>query len=632
MSTNAAQLSPSLVDPAAPPRVWGPAGAFRGNFLPAAAVLFLVAGFAAWLSAPVRTLADDIWTLGLVITGVPVVWRTLRSTLQREFSTDITATLAIVAAVLVDQPLPGLIVVLMQTGGEALEKIARGRASDALRQLEEDAPRIAHLLHAGGMSDVPVGEVRAGDVVVIRPGELVPCDVVVTSGRSHVDTSRLTGEPVPVTAIAGTSLPSGSVNHDGALTARVIAPVAESQYGRIVELVRHAQATKAPLQRLADRYAIWFTPLTLVVCLVTYAISRDPVTVLAVLVVATPCPLILATPVAIIGGINTAAKRQIVVRDGGALERLARVTVAVFDKTGTLTCGVPEVSTVVAAPGWQEREVLRLAGGLEESSGHLLARSLVRAALASGAQLPSASHVTETPGRGVTGEVDGRTVTVGSRSYVLEHHPLAIAGFADLDEQSSALRAYIAVDGLGVGRVEYDDRARPGVRRILADLAEKGIRRTLLLSGGDERHTRRIADSAGIKNAMGELKPEDKVRQIEAMIADGDAVLMVGDGTNDAPALSTATVGIAMAAHGGGISAEAADMVILVDDLGRVTEAVGISRRTIRIAKQSIWTGLGLSGVAMGFAAFGYIPPVIGAVLQEVIDVAVIANALRASR
>lgn len=632
MATNTAQLSPPVVDQAAPPRVWGPAGPFRGHFLPAAAALFLIAGFAAWLSGPVRTLADDIWTLGLVITGAPVVWRTLRSALQQRFSTDITATLAIVAAVLVDQPLPGLIVVLMQTGGEALERIARGRASDALRQLEEDAPRIAHLLHSGSMSDVPVGEVRAGDVVVIRPGELVPCDVVVTSGRSHVDTSRLTGEPVPVSALAGTSLPSGSVNHEGALTARVVAPVAESQYGRIVELVRHAQATKAPLQRLADRYAIWFTPLTLVVCLVAYAISRDPVTVLAVLVVATPCPLILATPVAIIGGINTAAKRQIVVRDGGALERLARVTVAVFDKTGTLTPGVPEVSAVVAAPGWQEREVLRLAGGLEESSGHLLARSLVRAALASGAHLPSASHVTESPGRGVTGEVDGRTVTVGSRSYVLEHHPMAIDGFADLDEQTSALRAYVAVDGLGVGRVEYDDRARPGVRRVLSDLAEKGIRRTLLLSGDDERHTRRIADSAGIKNAMGELKPEDKVRQIEAMIADGDAVLMVGDGTNDAPALTTATVGIAMAAHGGGISAEAADMVILVDDLGRVNEAVRISRRTIRIAKQSIWTGLGLSGVAMGFAAFGYIPPVIGAVLQEVIDVAVIANALRASR
>ncbi|MEX1187069.1 MAG: heavy metal translocating P-type ATPase [Gemmatimonadaceae bacterium] len=615
-----------------PARVWGPEGVFRGHFLPVASVVFLVGGIAAWVWLPARLLANDVWTAGLVITGAPVVWRTLRSALRRQFSTDITATLAIVAAVAIGQPLPGLIVVLMQTGGEALEKIARGRASDALRKLEEDAPRIAHLLHAGGLSDVPVGEARVGDVVVIRPGELVPLDAIVVSGRSHVDASRLTGEPMPVSAVTGTTLASGSVNHEGALTARVIAPVGESQYGRIVELVRHAQATKAPLQRLADRYAIWFTPLTLAVCLAAYVATRDPVIVLAILVVATPCPLILATPVAIIGGINTAAKRQIVVRDGGALERLARVNVAVFDKTGTLTPGVPEVSAVVTSCGWDEGDLLRLAGALEERSGHLLARSLVKAALAKGVLLPPASHVTETAGRGVTGTVDGRVVTVGSRSYVLELHPGASDGYADLDEQSSALRAYVAVDGLGVGRVEYDDRVRPGVRQVLADLAAQGIRRTLLLSGDDERHTRRIADSAGIANAVGELKPEGKVRAIEQMIGDGDQVLMVGDGTNDAPALSTATVGIAMAAHGGGISAEAADVVILVDDLGRVSEAVQISHRTIRIAKQSIWTGLGLSGVAMGFAAFGYIPPVIGAVLQEFIDVAVIVNALRVSR
>lgn len=631
MTTHSAQLSAALA-PSDRPRIWGPAGAFRGHFLPVAAILFLIGGAGAWLYTPTRALAGNLWTVGLVVTGAPVVWRTTRSMLQLRFSTDITATLAILAAVLIQQPLPGLVVVLMQTGGEALERYARGRASDALRQLEADAPRIAHLSHGEGLSDVPVSDIRAGDLVVIRPGELVPCDIAVISGRSHVDTSRLTGEPVPVTAEAGTALPGGSLNHDGALTARALAPAAESQYGRIVELVRHAQATKAPLQRLADRYAIWFTPLTLLVCVIGYAISRDPVIVLAVLVVATPCPLILATPVAIIGGINTAAKRQIVVRDGGALEKLARVNVAVFDKTGTLTPGIPAVSDVIVAEGWDEKAVLRLAGGLEQSSGHLLARSLVKVSLAHWPQLPPATEVTERPGRGVTGTVDGRRVTVGSRSYVIEKHPGALDGFAELDDQSSALRAYVAVDGHGVGRVEYDDRARPEARQVLTDLAGYGIRRTLLLSGDDERHTRRIADAAGIANAMGELTPEDKARAIERIIEGGESVVMIGDGTNDAPALGTATVGIAMAAHGGGISAEAADMVITVDDLARVGDAMRISHRTIRIAKQSIWAGLGLSGVAMGFASFGYIPPVIGAVLQEIIDVAVIVNALRVSR
>ena len=615
-----------------PRGVWVMAGPFRGNFLPSAAILIIATGFLIGIPSSMQYLRTDIWTLGLVLTGVPVVWRTLRGLMNRRFSSDVTAALAIITAAVVGLPLPGLIVVLMQTGGEALERIARGRASDALRRLEADAPRSAHLVHAGGFSDVPIDDVNPGDVVLIRPGELVPCDVVVVHGRSHVDASRLTGEPLPVSAIPGTRLMSGSVNQEGAITARVTAAAAESQYGRIVELVRHAQATKAPLQRLADRYAIWFTPLTLVVCAVAYVMTGDPVIVLAVLVVATPCPLILATPVAIIGGINTAAKRNIVVRDGSALERLARVRVAVFDKTGTLTPGVPAVSAVVAIGEWQERDILRLAGSLEESSGHLLARSLVTAARSAEVILSPASHVTETAGRGVSGEVEGRAVTVGSRSYVLERHPGSIEGFALIENQSSALRAYVAVDGVGIGIVEYDDSARPGVRGVLADLASLGLRRTLLLSGDEERHTRRIADTAGIRDAMGEMKPEDKVRVIEAMMAAGDSVLMVGDGTNDAPALTAATVGIAMAAHGGGISAEAADMVVLVDDLSRVTDAVRISRRTIRIAKQSIWVGLGLSAVAMGFAAWGYIPPTAGAVLQEAIDVAVIANALRASR
>lgn len=608
-----------------------PGTASRGNLLPPAALLFLTVGGLAWLYAPARLLAADVWTFGLLVTGTPVAWRTLRGMMKGLFSADITAMLAMFAALVIGQPLPGLIVVLMQTGGEALERLARGRASNALRQLEADAPQIGHLVHAGGVSDIAVAELRVGDMVMVRPGELVPCDVLVMSGRSHVDASRLTGEPLPVTATSMTRLPSGGVNQEGALTARVLAPASESQYGRIVELVRHAQATKAPLQRLADRYALWFTPLTLVVCAAAFAITRDPVSVLAVLVVATPCPLILATPVAIIGGINTAAKRQIVVRDGGALERLARINVAVFDKTGTLTPGIPELSAVITADGWTKSEVLRLAGSLEERSGHLLARSVVRAA-GTAAALPSASDVTEFAGRGVSGTVEGRLVTVGSRSFVLERHPGSSDGFAELPDQSSALRAYVAVDGYGVARLEFDDRARPGVRKILADLAKRGVGRTLLLSGDDEQHTRRIANAAGIRNVMGELTPADKVREIQGLISDGDRVLMVGDGTNDAPALTTATVGIAMAAHGGGISAEAADIVILADDLGRVNEAMEISRRTIRIAKQSIWTGLGLSAVAMGFAALGYVPPVFGALLQEGIDVAVIVNALRASR
>jgi heavy metal translocating P-type ATPase len=570
--------------------------------------------------------------VGLVTTGLPVVWRTFRGVLAGRFAADLVAMLAITAAVLLREPLAGLIVVLMQTGGEALERYAEGRASEAVRELERAAPHIAHRVRDGRIEDIEAEDIRVGDELLVRPGELIPCDAVVINGRPHVDTSRITGEPLPMSADNDSQIVSGYHNLEGPLGARATAPAGESQYARIVELVRTAQTSKAPLQRLADRYALWFTPLTLLVCAAAYLLSNDPVRVLAVLVVATPCPLILATPVAVIGGINRAARRGIIFRHGTALEQLARIDVAIFDKTGTLTIGRPSVAAVHAGPGFTPQDVLQLAGAVEQGSSHLLARTLIDEATVQRISLPEAYDVVEVPGQGVTGVVNGRDVTIGGWSFVTTRHPQIASELAPLLKPTgqNGLRAYVAVDGRGAGIVEYADRLRPDLSWLFAALRRFGVRRTLLLSGDDQTNAQHVANQVGIDETHGDLLPAEKTAAVQMLVKQGHRVLMLGDGTNDAPALSAATVGIALASGGGGVTAEAADAVILADDPTRIVEAIEISRRTLRLAKQSIWTGLGLSGIAMVFAAAGIIPPTIGALLQEGIDVAVIMNALRA--
>jgi heavy metal translocating P-type ATPase len=605
--------------------------------LPELALAFLALGAVVRFTAGPSS-ADVVWMIGLAVTGIPVVWGTLRRFASGHFATDLVATLAVTTSVILLQPLAGLVIVLMQTGGEALERYAEGRASAAVRALEEEAPRVAHRFPigeppviGGATDEIGVAAIAVGDHLLVRPGEMVPCDAVVVGGSSHVDSSRLTGEPVPVRAGIGATLSSGSLNLDGALVVRATATAGESQYARIVELVRSAQSTKAPLQRLADKYAAWFTPATLLACAVTYVASGDPERVLAVLVVATPCPLILATPIAIIGGVNRAARRLIVVKHGGAFEQLADVTAVVFDKTGTLTVGTPRVSGVMPVAGFTHADVLRLAASVERASGHLLARSVVDAAVQRGLQLQPATDVRESPGRGVSGVVGGWRVCVGARGFVEECVAASRSPFAEVPE-AEGLRAHVAIDGRFAGVIEFADELRPGLPQMFAALREAGVRRCMLLSGDSVAHTSAVAMRVGVTDARGGLLPAEKLEVVAGLERAGERVLMVGDGTNDAPALGAATVGIALAGHGGGITAEAADVVILNDDLARVVEAIRISRRTVRIARQSIWTGLGLSAAAMVVAGAGYIPPPIGALLQEAIDVAVILNALRTSR
>lgn len=635
-----------MAPPAPPPRANAreadprPTVADRGAFalrmlaspaarLPAAAVVALA--LTATLAAAGVAWAHTLGVALLAALGLPVAWRTLRGMLRGRFAADVVAALAILTAIALRQPIAGLVIVLMQTGGELLERYAEGRASDAVRELEAQAPRIAHRVTGSHIEDISADDVAIGDELLVRPGEMLPCDGIVIGGRSHLDVARLTGEPSPERVTEGSVVRSGSVNLEGSLTVRTTARAQESLYARIVELVRTAQAAKSPIQRLADRYAIWFTPVTLLACAAAWLASHDATRVLAVLVVATPCPLILATPVAVIGGINRAARRQIIVRDGAGLEQIGSVDAAVFDKTGTLTIGYPEVASVQPFGAFDEGRLLALAAAVERKSGHLLARTLVGEAEQRGLPETMATDVTEAPGRGVTGLVDGLRVSVGSRSYVLAEQPAAAAGLPDARNGGRGLRAYVAVGGAGAGIVTYADRTRDGLPAFFADLRALGVARTLLVSGDHEDNVAELAGALGIADARGDMLPDDKVRVVKDLLAEGYRVLMTGDGTNDAPALAAATVGVALAAHGGGISAEAADIVLLADDVTRVTTAIRIGRRASHIARQSIVAGLGLSGAAMIVAAFGYIPPTAGALLQEAIDVAVILNALRAA-
>ena len=602
--------------------------------VPVATLAAIAAGFVAGLPGNGDRWRSVTWTAGLVVCGAPLVFRTVVGMLHGRFAADVVATLAILTSLALGQPVVGLVIVLMQSGGEALEGLAEGRATDALRALQDGAPGQVNRVRDGVVEVVNADRVVVGERILIRPGEVIACDGEVISGRSHVDTSRITGEPIPVAVATGAAVMSGTVNQEGPLMVRVAAVAAESQYAKIVQLVRQAQASKSPLQRVADRYAVWFTPVTLVVCGVAYGISGDWDRVLAVLAVATPCPLILATPVAVLGGLNRAARRNVLIRNGGALEALGSINSVIFDKTGTITIGRPKVSRVITAGGRDERKLLGMAAGVEHLSGHLLARPVVEAAIAAGWDIPDATGVTESAGAGAEGDVEGAHVMIGSRSFILERFPDALGAVRQLDgaDGTAALRAYVMVDAELAGAIDYADMIRPGMREMIEELSGAGIDRILLLSGDREENVRAVADSVGIATSRGDLLPSDKVDAVRALIEEGRSVLMMGDGTNDAPALSAATVGVALASQGRGIATESAGVILLADEPARVLDAIRISRRTMQIARQSIRTGLGLSAIGMVAASAGLLAPVTGAMVQEAIDLAVIANALRAAR
>ncbi len=608
----------------------------RERLLAIVALGAIVTGGVLWLLGEPGW-ADTAWGVGAAIVLIPLTITTARSLLQGDVGVDAIALVAIAGALILGEQLAGAIVALMMSGGAALEAWAAGRARRELRLLVERAPRIAHRHGAAGVEEVPVEELLPGDLVVVRAGEVVPADAIVEGSDAVVDQSALTGEPLPVIVAAGDEVRSGTANAGNVFDARVTRPASESAYAAVVQLVRMAESDRAPFTRLADRYAAIFLPFTLAVAGLAWLASGDPVRALAVMVVATPCPLILAAPIAFVGGLSRAAKAGVIVKGAGVLERLGSVSAVLLDKTGTVTSGTPDVERIVLLGTMDEDAILRHAASLDQLSAHVLAESLVRTATARGLALETPTEVDESPGRGIAGWVDGRRVAVGSTGWLEEQGYDAVRAHSDaaLGEENGAGRARIlvGVDGVLEGVIVMADHLRPGADRIADELHEAGVERVALVSGDRLDVAREVAASLGIDEVYAEQDPADKLRVVDDVRSrTSGALLMAGDGINDAPALALADVGLAMAGKGATVSSEAADVVVVVDRADRIPLAVRVGRRSLHIARQSVVAGLALSVGAMGVAALGYLPPVWGALFQEVIDVAVILNALRAVR
>lgn len=608
------------------------------NRVLASLILAALAGGLALALLDHHRAAEALWAVATIAVLVPLALDVARSLLKGDVGVDAIALVAIVGALLLGEYLAGVIIALMLAGGNALEDYAQGRATRELRSLVDRAPRIGHRREGDAIVEVPVERLAIGDTLVIRAGEVVPADGTVAGAREAViDTSALTGEPLPVTVPVGGAVLSGTSNAGEAFDLGVDRPAAESAYAGVVRLVRQAAEQRAPFVRMADRYAIVFLPVTAVVAGTAWALSGDPVRALAVFVVATPCPLILAAPIALVAGLSRAAGLGIIVKGGGAIEALGGARTVLFDKTGTVTSGEPEIERVVALDDLPPQEVVRLAASLDQHSAHALAEALVHGAVRDGLALSPPTDTRETPGQGIVGVVEGRQVAVGSGAWLEQlgyegarHASRALDGAATVGRA----KVVVGVDGALSGVIVMADHIRPEATQLADALRDVGIQHVALVSGD----RREIADEVGrlvdVDVVYAEQSPEDKLDVVRAIRAQERLrpVVMVGDGINDAPALALADVGIAMGAQGATVSSETADVVVTVDKVDRVTDAVRIGRRSLHIARQSVILGLGASLIAMVFAAFGYLPPVAGALLQEGIDVAVIVNALRALR
>ena len=579
------------------------------------------------LELQVRVLASAYAAIIVVARAAGMV----RSLREGRWGIDLLALMAVASTVAVGEYLAALVVILMLTGGEALENFAQGRAARELRSLLDRAPRFAHRESADTvLEDTPIGEVVPGDVLVVRPSELVPVDGELLSDSASMDESSLTGESLPVERSKGELLLSGSVNGVAAIRMRAAATAADSQYSRIIALVEEASNSRAPVVRLADRYAVPFTLLALAMAGAGWFLSGEPLRFAQVLVVATPCPLLIAAPVAFLAGTSQAAHKGIIIKNTRSLEQLAKAQTAVFDKTGTLTSGRPVLDGIQVAPGPGEalgsRKILQLAASAEQYSSHVLAASVIEAAKAANIELLQVQQATENATHGVEAVCNGQQVVVGKAALIRS----SASGYREAAVQSGQLAVHVAVNGEYAGALIMKDPLRRNAVATLARLHRLGVRNTMLLTGDAHATAAHIAEEAGMGHVQAECLPEDKVNTVAAILE--RPVLMVGDGVNDAPVLAAADVGIAMGAKGATAASESADVVIMLDDLSKVALAVAIGKRTVAVALVSIWTGIGLSLILMAIAMTGFIPAVAGALLQEVVDLATILNGLRALR
>ncbi|WP_144713239.1 heavy metal translocating P-type ATPase [Curtobacterium pusillum] len=604
---------------------WSSEGAFVRTRLVVASVIG-VAGLVLTLGGSGFVVPWLFSSTAVLVAGIEAV-SMVRSMVRGRLGLDLLAVTAIVATVAVGEWLAAFVIVLMLIGGEALEDFARRRATRQLSTLLSDVPRTAHRSRGSIVEDVDVDEVAVGDVLVVRPSEVVPVDAALVSDRATFDLSRITGESVPVGVVATGTVSSGAVNGPAAVIIRALRPAAASEYQRIVQLVAGAMESRPQTVRLADRYAPWFTVLAIALGGLGWWASGDPRRFAEVLVLATPCPMLIAAPVAFLGGIGRAAKADVVLKDASVIERLSSVRTVVFDKTGTLTLGRPTLERVVTVAGGPGREeLLRLAASAEQYSSHTLASSIVETAKAEGISLARVTSAVESEADGVTAQVEGRDVAVGTlgfaRRRAAQTQPAVVLG--------GRVVSYVVVDGASAGCLVLRDPVRPEARETIASLRALGVRDVSILTGDAATTAGAVADEVRVPVLRAECRPSDKVDAVRAIVE--RPVLMVGDGVNDAPVLAVADVGVAMGARGATAASETADAVVLVEDVGRVVDAVRIGRETVRIARQSLWVGMGASLGLMLVALTGVVPAVVGAVLQELVDVVTIVAALRAAQ
>lgn len=567
------------------------------------------------------------WLLSIFALAVALKlgWGMIETLKEGKYGIDILAFVAIVSTVVIGEYWAATVIVLMLTGGEALEDFAEHRATRELSELLKRVPQIAHIKKQdGSIQDIKVSEVVAGDMLVVKPSEVLPVDGILQDDHAVLDESSLTGESLPSEKKQGDELMSGSINSDKAIVMQATHTADKSQYQQIVKLVSEASNSEAPFVRLADRYAVPFTLIAFVIAGVAWAVSGEALRFAQVLVVATPCPLLLGAPIAFISGMSKSAKHGVIVKNGSILEKLAAIKTVAFDKTGTLTEGRPEVVGVHTENGFSKEDVLTSAASAEQSSSHILARALVQEAKKKNLPLTEATNVKEVTAHGISAEVSGKKILAGRSSFLRENGITVEKHW----EKSGETAIYIACDGKYMGSIVLTDKIRNNAKDTVQKLLKLGVQNTLMVTGDEEEIAKRIAGEAGISDVRAKLLPQDKVNAVKEL--KNRPVLMIGDGVNDAPVLAAAEVGMAMGAKGSTAASEVADVVVLLDDISKSAEAVVIAKHTLKIALQSVWFGIALSVALMLIAATGAIPPVIGAALQEVVDVVVIFNALRA--
>lgn len=596
-------------------------------------ILLALAGFFYFVSGNNET-AREILKYTLIVFSIPLWITIIKDMLRGNFGVDLIAGVALIASFIFGEYLPGVVVLLMLSGGQALETYAMNRAKRDLTALLDRAPTIAHIKKNNIVIDIPIEEVQLDDIVVVKPGETIPVDGIIVLGSGQIDESTITGESLPVDKHIGSPVVSGTINEDGVFEIRTLKIASESRLAQIIRLVKQAEEEKAPLVRLADKYSVYFTAVTFGMALVAWFIFGETSRVLAILVVATPCPLILATPIALISGISKAAKRGIIIKNGGALEGLAAAKSFVFDKTGTITLGVPNVLKMISLEKkFSEMEILRIASSLDQLSVHILARSLVDHAVKNeGLTLSYPLSFKEYFGDGVIGVVDGTEYMFGKLGFI-EAQGIDIPHTVKDDHEkirgAGNIGVYLATKEKIIGAIYFADMLRGDSVQVFEQLRKQNIEKIMMLTGDHKDVAEKIAKMVGITEFRADCLPEDKLNVIKSLQENFRPLVMIGDGVNDAPALTQADVGIALGGTSETASSDTADIVIVSPDLSRVTEAFTIAKRSLSVATQGIWIGIGLSFACMVLSLFGYIEPLTGALIQEGIDVIVILNALR---